>query len=151
LLTIFLTFSFCVYVTAHSDRVIELKDGKLIGFPEKYQPAYLDLNAKSLQIGTIRFDFPACVSKYFSDDEQFEIEIISSWYHSMSRLPPYISIKISPKGKMHSYNLLLNMDTLRPIEFEIAIIESETTISYHELKINKRCKELIETSYSVTK
>lgn len=142
---------FCDSASAHQDRIIDLKNGELIGLPEKYQPAYLNIEKKTLQIGATRFEFPACVSKYFPETNDYDIQITSSWYHDLSKLPPYLTISIRPKGKDYSFNLLFDMDTLKPYKFEIQIHESDTVTSFHELDISAICQKNIEKSYTKIK
>jgi hypothetical protein len=146
----FLALVFCVSASAHQDRIITMENGKLIGLPERYQPAHLDLQKKSLRIGANQFNFPACVLKYFPNDDQYDIKITSSWYHDLSILPPYLSISIQPRGKDYSFDLLFDMDTLKPIKFEIQIRQPNMT-SFHELVISDSCRKSIEESYTKIK
>lgn len=149
ILKIILILSFYSSAFAHQDRVITLsEDGRLEGLPQQYQPANLDLTLMAFQIGMNTFNFPACVSKYFPADKKYKIQITSSWYHDRSLLPPYIKIKIFPHGRNFEYGLLFELDTLKPIEFQVMTHDSEHSMSYHALKINERCQQSIESSYS---
>jgi hypothetical protein len=143
----FLLFSFSITALAHVDRIINIKNGELIGLPEKYQPAFLDLQNKSLRIGNNKFEFPPCISKYFPNGNQYDIKITSSWYHDLSEMPPYLSILIQPLGKDYGFDLLFNMDTLKLIKIEIVIHESNKVTSYHQVLIDKMCMKSINNSY----
>ena len=138
---------FCVPVEAHQDRIIELKNGKLIGFPDKYHPAYFDLQKKSLQIGSNKFIFPQCVSRYFPENDKFELFITSSWYHDLKNIPPYMVIRIQPLKKEYTYELVFELDTLKIHHINIRVTESDTVTAIHELKIDDNCKEDIKNSY----
>jgi hypothetical protein len=143
--------AFYVLAFAHKDRIITIENGNLIGLPEEYQPAKLNLQKMYLQIGHNRLDFPPCISKYFPEDNQYTLEIAASWYHDLSILPPYLSISIKPNGKDYSFDLMFDMDTLNPIEFEIEIRESPTLIFCHQIKIDKHCLESIKNSLTKIK
>jgi len=150
-LLFFIFLVFCVPSSAHQDRIVTIEDGTLSGLPKKYQPAYLDLDKKILQIKNNRFNFPPCVSKYFPKNDQYDVQITSSWYHDLSSLPPYLSISIHPKNKDYKFNLSFNMDTLEPIGFEIEIRESDVLTSFHQLEISDNCRQSIQDSYSKEK
>lgn len=145
-LILFFSLFVCCPLSAHMDRIIELEEGKLIGLPQEYQPAFLDLQDMSLQIGSNRLKFPACVSKYFQNQTQYDVEITASWYHDVYTLPPYLGISILPKGRDHSFKLLFDMKTLNPIEFQIEIRDSDTVNSFYDLLINDPCRKSIQES-----
>jgi len=132
--------------TAHQDKIIEIKDGKLIGLPDQYNPANINLEELSLQIGNNKLIFPTCLSKYFTENEQYSLNSSSSWYHDLSRFPPYILLTVEPKNKIYSYQLLFNLDTLNPIQVEKRIRESERITTSEKLEISKECLETIERS-----
>jgi len=129
---------FCIAVSSHEDKIITLKNNELIGLPQQYQPAYLDIQNRLLRIKSKQINFSPCISKYFPDDNQFDIKISSSWYHDLSIMPPYISILIQPKGKDYSFDLLFNMDTLKPFEIKIVTKESNKVTSWHKVLNDKK-------------
>lgn len=133
---------------AHQDRIIELKNGRLVGLPDQYQPAYFDLENKSLQIGTNRIIFPPCVSTYFPDNEKYKLFITSSWYHSSDLLPPYIVFHIRPQNRDYNYELVFELDTLKPYHFLIHAKKSNSVTAMHKIEINESCEESIATSIS---
>ena len=136
----------CVSVYAHKDTKITLDNYELIGLPDKYKPSYLNMKEKFLRIGHNRLDFPSCVLKYFPENKEYNLFITSSWYHDLSLMPPYLNISIFLKNKDYRFNLLFNMDTLMPYQFEIIIRDSDKTTYFHELKIDNSCLEDIKNS-----
>jgi hypothetical protein len=134
-------------VAAHKDRIILIDNGKLVGLPDQYQPAYLNLQEKSLQVGTKHIVFPACVSKYFPENNNYTVKITASWYHATTAMPPYLLISIHPSGRNYNYRLLFNLDTPKPLKFEIEIHESESVTAFHQLVIDDICRESIERSF----
>ena len=118
-------FSRSVAHFAHKDRLIELKGTRLVGLPEKFTPAELDLKAGELRIGHRAMKFSPLLKSLF--DQPHELVISASWYHDPKILPPYISLHIKPKEKDFSYEILLNLETLELIEVTVTLRESATT------------------------
>jgi len=133
---------------AHQDTIIKrAANGALSGLPEQYQPAILSLDESFLQIGSNKIIFPPCIAKYFPSQGEYEVGITASWYHGpMSGLPPYISIKIHPQGKDYSYGLLIDLDTVKPIELKIIIKETKSSTAYHTIEIDKNCESSLKKS-----
>jgi len=101
---------------SHVDTVLKLEDGKLIGLPDKYLPAFFDKKNLVLIISDQKLVFPECIKEYFNFDMD-SLLITASWYHTSRRssLPPYITIGL--KGN-YPHNLLINIDDLAPIPIE---------------------------------
>ncbi len=95
---------------AHKDRLIRLNGDKLIGLPEEYQPASFDGNV--LSISGNKLTFPSCIKKSINFKRNKNLLILSSWYHSRSTLPPYISFANKNNSRL---SLLLDMTSLAPI------------------------------------
>src|SRR5690349_12848319 len=89
-------------VFGHKDTIIRLQGSKLVGLPEQYQPAELDLSAFRLRIGGRTTVFSHFLKSLF--DQRYDFEASASWYNR-SRLPSYLSLHISPKGKDYSYSI----------------------------------------------
>lgn len=136
----------CFAASAHQDRIITLRHGELIGLPEKHRPAQLDLERGSLRIGGNRLDFPPCMARYFPKDRAYTVRVAASWTHDASLLPPYLSILVEPRGKHYAFQLLLNLNSLRPIRFEIQVRESQRATSTYEILIDAACREGIAAS-----
>jgi len=146
LFVLFISAVICFSASAHQDRIIKLENGVLVGLPDKYQPAYFNLQKKSLQIGVNQLDFPPCISNYFSEDAQDDILITSSWHHDLTTIPPYLLISIQPQERYYSYKLLFDMDTLKPYDFQIDIRRTQTFTSHQSLVIDDNCHKSIEES-----
>jgi hypothetical protein len=119
LILIVLSILYSSFLFAHKDTGIKLQsDGALIGLPNKYEPALLDLKSLTLQIADKKLIIPECVSKYFGANDTFiySIDISSSWYHNLDRLPPYLNITITPDNKNIEYTIRFNMITLELIK-----------------------------------
>jgi len=143
----FLLFTFSFNSSeAHQDKIIELNNGKLVGLPDQYQPAYFDLEKKSLQIGTNRIIFPPCVTTYFPNSEKYKLLITSSWYHSSELLPPYIVFHIRPQNRDYNYELVFELDTLKPYHFLIHAKKSNSVSAMNKIEINESCEKSIATS-----
>ncbi|WP_426370032.1 hypothetical protein [Pseudocolwellia sp. HL-MZ7] len=93
-------------------------DGSLFGLPESYSPAFLDLKSLTLQIADKRLVLPECLYKYFGENGKFtySIDISASWYHDQTRLPPYLSITLTPDEENIEYTIMFNMNTLKIIK-----------------------------------
>ena len=131
---------------AHQDRIIVLENNNLVGLPAEYQPAQLDLKASKLRIKNHEMDFSPYVKSFF-EEEPYEIQISSSWYHTRSSLPPYLQIRIIPEDKDYRYQLLFNMNTLEIIDIEVVILRERTSrgfpVALSELQ-TKSIKESIK-------
>ncbi|WP_444917890.1 hypothetical protein [Microbulbifer sp. JMSA003] len=93
---------------AHQDRLIELRGNLLIGLPEKYQPAVLDLKKHSFSIAGKRLVIPDCYGQFFPKTNNYKISITASWYHSeITDLPPYMGIRITENGKSFGHFIQL--------------------------------------------
>jgi len=111
---------------AHSDTIIELKNGRLVGLPARFQPAALDLGKGLLTISGKKIEFSDYLKSRFAELKQYDLEIVSSWYHEPKILPPYISLRIAPKGRDYAYKILVDMEKLvvREAQLEVKLDES---------------------------
>jgi hypothetical protein len=125
LLCVFFACAATSSLFAHVDTVIRLEGSKLVGLPEQYQPAELDLKSFRIRIGSHAKEFSPFLKSLF--DQPYAFEAFASWYHERTILPPYLSFHISPKGKDFSYTILLELDTLKLISMHVIIGESEAT------------------------
>ncbi len=133
---------------AHQDTIIQLDEsGHMKGLPDEYSPAQIDFEKELISIGNTTMQMPPCIFKYFSDRQSYDLKITSSWYHQRSTLPPYISFKVSPLSKDYEYKLLLSLQDLQPIKFEIITHESENSWIHHEIRIGEQCLKALEKSY----
>ena len=133
-----------VIAFAHRDTVLKIeKNGTLKRLPEQYLPSVFDQKLLFLQVGKNRLDFPVCLAKYFEFDREYRLKIMSSWYHDNKNLPPYIKLEISPRNAFQ-YSLLLELDTLKIINVEIALQHSPNSWSLHLVEIDAACRKSIE-------
>jgi len=137
-----------ISVQAHKDRLITLENECLVGLPNEYQPAQLNLNEGRLRIKNHVMVFPPYIRSLFPEN-RYHLEITSSWYHERSILPPYLSIHIIPDGKDFSYEMLFNMDTLEIIKIEVVIHEAgNTNIRDFPVALSDQQKNAIKESVS---
>ncbi|MBL4623583.1 MAG: hypothetical protein JKY42_00305 [Flavobacteriales bacterium] len=149
LLTIIVIFS--TQILAHQDRIIEVsKSGNMVGLPERYLPAKIDLNKSTISIGRAVFNMPICVSKYFANPDSYKMLVTSSWYHQRWKLPPYINFNIAPKGKDFEYSLLFELDNLMVIKFQVITKNNEQVKEFHKIDISEHCTKSIGSSYVTT-
>lgn len=137
---------------AHVDTPLSLqKDGAITGLPEEYLPSSLSFERDAgrrvvgalLRLGGGEYSFPECMAGLF--EKHSRIELSASWYHRMSVLPPYISIKLRNAGKHQvpvAFSLLFNLRTAQPLKFEKIISErlpSGITASRPEPAFERLC------------
>ena len=121
---------------AHRDTIIRLEGIKLVGLPEQYAPAELDLKKYRIRIKdhVMEFtDFLKSLCEVIAGPE--ELKITASWYHTRNTLPPYMNLALQPKGKDFSYEILLNLDTLDVIEIKGVLRESKNTTRYLPIEL----------------
>jgi len=59
--------AFCTSAFAHKDRIIQLKENKLIGLPEQYQPASFTITNQTISIGKNMVKIPDPIWKRFGN------------------------------------------------------------------------------------
>jgi len=144
-----LFFSQCGALLAHKDTLIQLKGTRLVGLPEKFTPAELDLKAGELRIGHHAMTFSPLLKSLF--DQSHELVISASWYHNPKILPPYISLHIKPREKDFSYQILLNLETLELIEVSVTLRESPTTTRQLPIAISDTERQAMRRSIRTVK
>jgi hypothetical protein len=149
LCAIILFFSQSGAVLAHRDTLIRLKGTQLVGLPEKFTPAELDLKAARLRIGHHAMTLSPFLESLF--DQPHELAISASWYHNSETLPPYISLSIQPKKKDFSYGILLNLETLELIQVSVTLRESATTTRELPIELSDDQKQAIRRSIQTLK
>ena len=115
-----------LYLQAHQDTIIELKGKSLQGLPEKFQPASFDAEKASLTIAGKELLLPRFLQGVLADKDAYELRLASSWYHEPEILPPYISIKVTPKGRHFTYSVLVNMAEMKVLEVELELKETDS-------------------------
>ena len=131
---------------AHTDTVITLDGDKLIGLPNQYSPAVFNWKSRTLRIGANQVDLSA-FENVVPLNQEYAISIASSWYHKRSTLPPYIGLKLKPKGRTFTYSLLFNLETLEVIKVSLDYrIHKEDFIQCvtHEIKLSAHDKKQIK-------
>jgi hypothetical protein len=132
-----------VVCNAHQDRVLSLKEGKLVGLPEEYLPAEYDVAKKKLRIRNHEMIFSSYLSSFFPEGNEYELKITASWYHERRDiLPPYISFKIEPIGKDFSYNMLINLENLELINLFVEVRESKNLTRWLPIDVSLYSKEI---------
>lgn len=126
----------CLTASAHTDTMLELKDGKLVmvkdglrddwKIPEEYLPMEFDAAAHRVRIGKREMTLIPYLAEFFPEDGRYKLRFSSSWYHEGlgipgTALPPYLAIDIEPEGRQFSYHLLLNMKDLDVIKMEMVL------------------------------
>ena len=144
-LWVVLSFGSPCFLHANVDRVIEIKGTALIGLPERYAPAKLEMTAFRLRIGKHEMTFSPYLKNLF--EQPHDLRITASWDHEPEGiLPPYLNLQIQPKGRDYSYKLLLNLDTLDVIELPIILKTSDSKTWELPVELNDRLKKEIGES-----
>lgn len=132
----FLALAFgCLTASAHTDTMLELKDGKLVieknevmrtEIPGEYLPMEFDAVTHRVRIGKREMKMIPFLAEFFPEDGKCKLRFSSSWYHEGlgipgTELPPYLAIDIEPEGRQFTYELLLNMKELDVIKLEVVL------------------------------
>ena len=108
-------------LAAHQDTTLKLEsDGRLVGLPQEYLPANLDISSWTISIVKQQFTFPRCLSSRLKGVKESDIEISSSWYnpvHVVSEdeyfsFPSYLKIEIESKD----FVALFKLDNAKPFD-----------------------------------
>ncbi len=104
----------CTEAEAHQDTIFPIDgDGTIHRLPAQYQPASLrfvsgaESREVTLTLSGRSVPLPACLSRLLVSDKVFAH---GSWYHSGSRLPPYLVLKMPPTIAQSSRGLELMFD-----------------------------------------
>ena len=92
--------------------MIGLNGSNLIGLPKEYQPAKLDLENGILSIAEKKLVFTPFLKNIFVETVRSDIRISSSWYHDPKIMPPYIDLRMTPKGRDFSYHVIVDMKNM---------------------------------------
>lgn len=134
-------------VFAHKDReIVIVGDGQLVGLPEQYLPAYLNLDSMHLQIGKNSLVLPKCISRYFSRYPEFNITSGSSWYHKQKNPPPYIYFDLKPRGQDYSFRLMFALDSLELLSLGIHFYASNGSIYRDGLAVYDSCRNDVKNA-----
>ena len=156
--TYLLAFLFLIaglYASAHEDTKIFLtKEGKLVGFPKKYDNAEFDSTTFTLRINDKQIVVPECVSVYFRKYQNYTLNFSASWYHEQYVIPYYLCMEIVFGEHKKGFQILFNLETLEI--FQISDIEynfhnSEPLPQTHDIPISRECHREILNSISELK
>jgi hypothetical protein len=134
---------------AHEDTLIQLKETTLVGLPDNYSPAELNLKAFRRRIGSHVMRFSPFLKSIV--DQPHDLRISASWYHERAILPPYLVLHINPKKKDFSYDVLFNLDTLDVIELSVILQESDSSSRRLPVALSDQDKEDIRKSVETLK
>ena len=128
---------------AHEDTIIEVKETKLIGLPEEYQPAELDLENKLLRIADNQIILPDCLIQYLPINNN-DARVLASWYHdNRSGLPPYLNITGINQDKPIKYWVLFDMNTLELISITRITQINNNEFQYTPVENDKCTKKIV--------
>ena len=144
-ITIFLVFLCTSYGSAwaHQDTLLELRDGRIIGLPEEFQPAYFDIEKKVLQIRDNEVALPPCVTSFFKKVPNHIFLITASWYHDFELIGPYIVLHIESKKRDYRYEFVFLMESLEPFRFNLAQDGPVKDFSLEAPALDDICKRTI--------
>ena len=139
---------------AHRDRIITMEsDGSLPDIPAEYQPAVLKLQTDevgefaltqsvSIQFGVFVTHLPQCIVRLFVLPTSEEVRLAASWYHDLSQLPPYLSIKLPKRSYRRPFfdghTIVVAMDTAGIISIQEHDVEEDGMTS-RPLALEKLC------------
>ena len=128
---------------AHEDTIIEVKETKLVGLPQEYQPAELDLENKLLRIANNQIMLPNCLIQYLPINNS-DVRVLASWYHDKrSGLPPYLNITGMSQDKPIKYDVLFNMNTLELISITRITQINNNESQHMPVESDKCAKEIV--------
>jgi hypothetical protein len=152
--TLFSCILACASLPAHEETIIKLENSKLIGLPDKYQPAELDLKEYRFRIKNNVMNFAPIIEDIFMVHKPYDLTIGASWHPegSIGTLPPYIWLRVQEQGSKISYSILFNLDTLDVMNIMVTIPDPDTVTRNLHVKLSDLDKKEIQQSISrVTK
>jgi hypothetical protein len=134
----------CTHSLAHVDTIIRLDGTRLIGLPNSYLPAELDLKAFRLRIKNHEMEFSPLLKSFF--DLPYDLQILSSWYHDPAIMPPYLTLEIHPRKKDYTFEVVLALENLRLIQITIVLQVSASTTQRFDVELSETEKREIRES-----
>ena len=123
----------------HQDTPLELKeDGTILGLPERFEPAKIDLSEKYLRINNHEVFFPPCLNQYLSHKTTTNLRLSGSWYHSKEIMPYYLNVQLTHGDEKHFYSILFDLETLNLIEAR-EYFNDGNSYYYPEIKLDSLC------------
>lgn len=125
---------------AHQDTVFPIEEDGTIGVPPEFQPASLIARLKpgaetpelTLTLSGRSVRFPDCLSRHFVSGK---LSAHGSWYHSGSRLPPYLVLQMAPDdtGASRGLSLMFDLGSAELIRNDLSSAGATTACSAREL------------------
>ena len=128
---------------AHEDANIRLEGTKLVGLPEDYSPAELDMKTWRLRIGKHAITIPQQQRNLF--EQSYNLQISASWYHGPSGLPPYMAFNVQPNKRDFRFEMIVNLKTLELVGLSIIVKLSDSEERYWPLAFDGQWKAAIKT------
>lgn len=123
----------------HQDTSLDIdKNGKIIGLPKEYGDTIFKIDKQYLKIQDKEIFIPDCLMWYFNVDNNHELKLSASWYHSKELMPYYLKFQILPKISDFGYQILIDLESLELIEVEKVITNKNSTV-FEEIKLNDKC------------
>ncbi len=122
---------------AHTDKIIEIEDGKLLGLPAKYNPAIISPNGLNIQINDIQLKFPIWFNTSKENFKMYDLKIRASWFHDLSILPPYIIIRMEKKSGDFAYEFFFNLETKQLYQINVCLKYDSGSWISHQLDMKQ--------------
>ena len=119
---------------AHEETLIRLDGTQLVGLPQQYQPAELDLRTYRIRLRGQTKELSPWLKGLL--EQPHELQISASWYHDTLLLPPYLLLSITPNGANYTYQIAVDMDAMRLINAKKALRESNTVTTLIPIELS---------------
>jgi len=135
----------------HQDRILKIdKKGNITGLPKEYMPAKFDKNKNLLRIKDKELELPVCINRFFNIHENPQLQLSASWYHSKEIMPYYLNFEIYQNNKDYTYNILIDLETLKLIYVDLSINEGNSSY-FNRLEIDERCQKSYKENLHILK
>jgi hypothetical protein len=134
----------------HQDTPLQIdENGNIIGLPNKFSPAKFDISKKILRIRNRIIVFPKCITDYFEEHEEPNLNLSASWYHSKDIMPYYLNFDIPDKTVNYVYTILVDLETLELIYVQKTTTEGISTYN-QELDLDENCLNEYKNGIRIT-
>jgi hypothetical protein len=138
IVVLILLFSNQVTVAHQETSISHGLNGELKELPKEFQPASFCFKKNELQISGKIVEFSAEIMSLFPDrsnasdidlpklpefteELEYDITFLSSWYHGPSLTPPYLKIFIVPKSKDFKFVITVDIENIKVMRSEIFV------------------------------
>lgn len=150
-----LIFAVSIYLTmivsAHQEVPIQYVNGELVNLHKYFSPAEFSMAEKRFVIAGKVLVIPKDISQRLSDiitsgtaeqedkkqlPSRYSIKFLASWSHGPSMTPPYLVMKIAPRGENFIFELYVDLVDVSIMKSHVLITKKNNDVIYFPVEVD---------------